>query len=170
MLLASLKFIWNHINIYSAGGFQTIVPIYQSEVSPAGKRGSLVGQHGAFLAFGGACAVWAGLGCSFATNPQVQWRLAMSLSGVSPLVLGIAVFWLPESPRWLIARDRHAQGLQVLEKLHQAPGDDNNTLAREEYLQIRQQIDIESRNRTSIWESLKKKSMKKRMLIGFLVQ
>lgn len=39
-------------------------------------------------------AVFAGLGCSFASNPQLQWRLALGLSGTYDTVL------LPQSYSW----------------------------------------------------------------------
>ncbi|EXJ66148.1 uncharacterized protein A1O5_10764 [Cladophialophora psammophila CBS 110553] len=153
-----------------SGGFQTIVPIYQSEISPAHRRGHMVGQHGFLLVVGASVATWGGLGCSFASNPQVQWRLALALSGLSPLILAPAIFWLPESPRWLITREYYEPALRVLEKFHKVPGDESNTLAREEYLQIRQQIELEARNRTTILASIRQPPMRKRMIIGFLTQ
>lgn len=56
-----------------------LVPLYQSEVAPARLRGRLVGTHGFLLVFGYATAGWAGLGCYFESNPQIQWRLCLAL-------------------------------------------------------------------------------------------
>lgn len=56
-----------------------IVPLYMSEVSPPTRRGKLVGQHGFMLVMGYALAGWAGLGCYFESNPQIQWRLCLAL-------------------------------------------------------------------------------------------
>jgi hypothetical protein len=35
------------------------------------------------------------------------------------------MYFLPESPRWLVAKDRHEEALRVLAKLH-AGGDTND--------------------------------------------
>ena len=42
--------------------------------------------------------------------------------------------WLPESPRWLIAKNRDQQGLEVLMRLHDT-GDPNHIAAKEEFYQ-----------------------------------
>jgi hypothetical protein len=33
-------------------------------------------------------------------------------------IVCLGVFWLPESPRWLMAQDRHEEAAQVLAKYH----------------------------------------------------
>ncbi|OQU98050.1 hypothetical protein CLAIMM_03883 [Cladophialophora immunda] len=153
-----------------AGGFQVVVPIYQSEVSPASRRGHMVGQHGVMLGVGAASAIWIGLGCSFAQNQGLQWRLPLSLSGLPPLILAPTVMWLPESPRWLVSRDCHEQALRILERLHKVPGDSDNLLAREEHLQIRRQLEAEALNGVSIAKALRQPSIRRRLAIGTLTQ
>ncbi|KAF9889092.1 hypothetical protein FE257_008069 [Aspergillus nanangensis] len=151
-----------------SGAFQTIVPVYQSEVSPASHRGHLVGQHGFFLVLGGTTAVFAGLGCSFATNEQLQWRLALALSSLPPLVLSPALIWLPESPRWLIARGRLEQAHKILRQLHKSPGDPDGLLAASEFSQIREQVELEDRENRSVLSALMQPSMRKRLVLAVL--
>ncbi|KAL2704463.1 hypothetical protein AAEP93_005534 [Penicillium crustosum] len=144
-----------------SGFFQTIVPVYQSEISPASRRGHLVGQHGFFLVVGGTTAVFAGLGCSFASNPQLQWRLALGLSA-------IALIWLPESPRWLISRQRFDQAERTLVELHKNPADPDNLFAASEFAQIREQLQLEKAENRTIMTGLKQPSMRKRFVIAVL--
>ena len=140
------------------GMMQVSVPIYQSELSPAKQRGLMVGGHGILIVCGYAMAAWTGLGCYFAA-PMVQWRLCLSLQLVAPMLLrecsalsSISVThhecrafvliistvigspWLPESPRWLISKNKDQQGLEVLTKLHDT-GDPNQIAAKEEFYQ-----------------------------------
>ncbi|KAK5167528.1 uncharacterized protein LTR77_007227 [Saxophila tyrrhenica] len=168
-----------HIGMFLAGRFlsglgvgmmQVSVPIYQSELSPAKQRGRMVGGHGILIVCGYAMAAWTGVGCFFAA-PEVSWRLCLSLQIVAPLILAIGSPWLPESPRWLIAHNREKEGLAVLQRLHVRPGDTNDIAAKEEYYQIRKQIELEAQTGvTTMWQMFKRRSYVKRILCGVLVQ
>ena len=73
-----------------------------------------------------------------------------------------------------MANDRHEQALRVLQNLHAMPGDEDHLLAREEFYQIRQQLDLERREGwrqgwVKGWVLLfQRKSYRKRLAIGFL--
>ena len=153
-----------------AGMMNVIAPLYQSEVSPPKMRGKMVGLHGFLLVCGYAVAAWTGLGCYYEKNQDVQWRLCLCLQMVSPGLLLVASPWVPESPRWLILRDQPEKGLQTLKKLHQSKDDSDDLLAQEEYLQIQEQIRLERQNAVSLWQQLKKPSVRRRFLTGLFVQ
>ena len=51
------------------------------------------------------------------------WRFPIAFQIVFGLVLGIGAFFLPESPRWLLSRDRHEEGLSVIAALYDLPED-----------------------------------------------
>ena len=89
---------------------------------------------------------------------------------VSPLLLLIGSPWLPESPRWLIINRRQQEGFANLRKLHSRRGDPEEILAREEFLQIRRQVELESTETHGIRQLLKRPSSRKRLLCGFLVE
>ena len=73
-----------------------------------------------------------------------------------------------------MANDRHEQGMQILQTLHRIPGDDEDVLAKEEFYQIREQLDLERREGLRQgwlrgWILLfQKKSYRRRLLFGFL--
>ena len=71
----------------------------------------------------------------------------------------------------LIAHHREREGLEVLQKLHVRPGDTSDIAAKEEYYQIRKQIELENQTGvTSFMGMLKRKSYRKRIYVGCLVQ
>lgn len=179
------------------GMVNVVTPLYQSEVSPAKSRGRLVGSHGFILCVGyvsvekkgpvpllsfssdmfslQGLAGWTGYGCYFLTNPVTQWRLCLALQVVPPACLLIGSPWLPESPRYLVANDHQEKGFAILKRLHHEPADEDDTIAREELYQIRQQLDLEKREgwRQGWWKGwillFSRKSYRKRLLFGFLL-
>lgn len=126
------------------------------------------------LTFAQGLAGWTGFGCYYVKSQLAQWRICLALQIVPPLCLLIGSFWLPESPRFLMSKDRHEEGLRILRDLHRLPGDEDDLIAREEFYQIRQQLDLELREGwrqgwVKGWILLfKKPSYRKRLLFGFL--
>ncbi|KAF4453135.1 hypothetical protein F53441_4132 [Fusarium austroafricanum] len=60
-----------------------------------------------------------------------------------PSVIQICfIWWIPESPRWLMAHEKHEQALNILAKYH-ANGDVNNATVQFEYNEIKETIAME---------------------------
>lgn len=94
----------------------TLIPVYISETAPSDIRGSLntlpqfLGSGGMFLSY---CMVF---GMSLLASPS--WRLMLGiLSILSIIYFVLAVFYLPESPRWLVSKGRMLEAQRVLQKL-----------------------------------------------------
>lgn len=155
----------------------TVCPMYLSEMSSPYRRGWLVGHHAIFLVFGYMLSGWVGYGCYFATsrNPVFAWRFPLCLQCLPPLVLLLGSPWLPRSPRWLISKGKLDEAQKVLERLRQSPEDPDNLVAKEEFYQTKEQIQLEAEklaaSGNTVWTAvLKKPSYRKRMIIGFLTQ
>lgn len=88
--------------------------------------------------------------------------------GLPPLLLAPALFWLPESPRWLMARGKFDQAQQILQDLHKTPDDVDNRLALFEYSQIRQQLELESSESRTVLSGFKEPSVRKRLVLAIL--
>ncbi|KAJ5616502.1 general substrate transporter [Penicillium hordei] len=154
---------------FSAGMIDAVCPLYHSEVSPANSRGKLVGFHAFLLVSGYAGASWVGLGCYFAPNPDIQWRLCVALQAVAPLILLFGSPWIPESPRWLVLYGRFDEGRETLRKLHKSDDDPAGTLAEQEYQTICTRVELD-RAKALTWKSvLTNKSIMRRLAIGFFV-
>lgn len=85
---------------YSVGALVSLIPLYQSEISPPRIRGLLVGMHGTGIAFGYVAASWTGFGFYFVNASGTQWRMPLAIGGLWPLLLAGGVVFIPESPRW----------------------------------------------------------------------
>lgn len=99
------------------GGYIATVPVWQSEISPAHKRGSNVVTDGIFLGIGVTLALWIDLGFYFAKDNSVSWRFPLAFQIVMPVTAMIFIAMLPESPRWLIKDGQVEEGRKVLAAL-----------------------------------------------------
>lgn len=105
-------------------------------------------------------------GICFGTNNIVTdwgWRVPSLLQIAPPLIQICFVFFVPESPRWLVTKDRSADALQILVQYH---GEGEQTeFVRAEMAQIQTTLKIEMHNSRSSWLDLARtKGMRKRLL------
>ena len=155
----------------------TACPMYLSELAPPESRGWLVGHHAIFLVFGYMLSAWLGYACYFATshNASFAWRFPLCIQCLPPLVLAIASIWIPKSPRWLLQKGRVEEAWTVIRALRKSPDDPDDLVAKEELYQTKEQIALDSAKLKAVgygpWMAcIKKKSYRKRMIIGFLTQ
>jgi sugar porter (SP) family MFS transporter len=100
---------------FAVGGASVTVPVYLSELAPTERRGSLAGRGelaivvGQLLAF----AINAIIGTVWGEHPGV-WRYMLAVAAIPAVALFVGMLQMPESPRWLISKDRHDEALAVL--------------------------------------------------------
>lgn len=94
----------------------TLVPAYISEIAPSDTRGKLntlpqmSGSSGMFLSY---CMVF---GMSLMESPN--WRLMLAVLFIPSIAyVVLTIFYLPESPRWLVSKGRMREAKQVLQEL-----------------------------------------------------
>jgi SP family sugar:H+ symporter-like MFS transporter len=110
---------------FGVGAASVTSPVYISEVTPANIRGRLTsiqqvmiisGLTGAFVA-NYALAKWAGGSTATFWGGYPAWRWMFWLQVIPAAVYLGALFFIPESPRYLVARDRDAEAHGVLTRL-----------------------------------------------------
>ncbi|KAK6214311.1 Dolichyl-diphosphooligosaccharide-protein glycosyltransferase subunit dad1 [Pestalotiopsis sp. IQ-011] len=101
------------INSVSMGLVCNVVPTYQSEVSPAKIRGSLINIYQFWQLVGATMACVANWGLQSRTD-QWAYRPTLMIQFIIPIVLVVGGFFLPESPRWLVGRGRTEEARKVL--------------------------------------------------------
>jgi MFS family permease len=90
-----------------------IAPLYISELSPKALRGRLVSFFEVAINVGILLGYVAGWG--FRTLPdEVSWRWMMGVGGIPPALILLFLCFMPESPRWLLARGREKEASAVL--------------------------------------------------------
>lgn len=99
------------------------IPTYQAECSRTSNRGLLICIEGGIIAFGSLIAYWIDYGASYGP-PNLTWRFPIAFQIVFGLVICIGMIWLPESPRWLLSRDRPDEAYTALAALAGTHRDD----------------------------------------------
>lgn len=120
------------------GMLSTIVPIYQSEISPPHNRGKLACIEFSGNITGYATSVWVDYFCSFIDN-HYSWRIPLLMQCVMGALLGIGSLIIVESPRWLLDNDHDEEGIVVIANLY-GGGDIHDPKARDEYREIKMDV------------------------------
>ncbi|KAG9246116.1 hypothetical protein BJ878DRAFT_478632 [Calycina marina] len=120
------------------GMLSTIVPVYQSEISPPHNRGKLACIEFTGNITGYATSVWVDYFCSY-INSDYSWRVPLVMQCVMGALLGVGSLLIVESPRWLLDNDHDEEGIVVIANLY-GGGDIHNSKAREEYREIKMDV------------------------------
>ncbi len=97
------------------GASSVVGPMYISEISPAASRGKLVG----LFQFNIVC----GILVAFVSNyllfgvSEESWRWMLGVQAFPSLVYFVLVFFVPESPRWLIKQKRSSEAEKVFNEV-----------------------------------------------------
>ncbi|KAL7952494.1 general substrate transporter [Trichoderma compactum] len=92
------------------------IAIWQSETAPANVCGTLVACSLSFLIVGQLLANLIDYGMKSYSGP-VTWRFPIAFQAVLALLMSALLFFMPESPRYLIMKDRIEETVAVLQAL-----------------------------------------------------
>lgn len=98
------------------GSKSTTVPVYAAECSPAPIRGALVMMWQMWTAFG----IMLGniMGVAFLNlGHDLNWRFMLGSTVVLPLIVCFQVYICPESPRWLIKKNKVNKAFEAFLRL-----------------------------------------------------
>jgi len=128
-------------------------PMLVSEVSYPTYRAPLTSMYNSLWYSGAIIAAWTTFG-TFKIQNSWSWRVPSALQGL-PSVLQVALIWfVPESPRFLVSRGRDAQALKTLAYYH-ADGNDQDPLVQYEFNEIKASIELDRNVAKSVgWKTL----------------
>ena len=101
------------------GGVDAVIPVYSSELNDEGNRGKALAQEfqanilGLNLAFGLNLLVTRSLG----KYNQWAWRIPIIAMQAFPVLLMSFMYRLPESPRWLISKEKDEKAKGALAEI-----------------------------------------------------
>lgn len=95
------------------------VPVFAAENAPASIRGGLVMSWQLWTAFGIFLGVSANL--AMRNTGNIAWRLQFGSACIPAIPLVLFIFLCPESPRWLMTKNRYEEAYNSLCRLRNTP-------------------------------------------------
>lgn len=101
----------------------TTAPMYMVEIAPPMYRGTVSGLYNTLYYMGSIIATTAVLGAHLHLDTtNLDWRLPLWLQMLCPGFVCLGIWFAPESPRFLVAKDRQEEARAFFTKYH-ANGD-----------------------------------------------
>ena len=167
--------IYRIIGGVGIGVVSIISPLYISEVAVAQYRGRLVSlyQLAVTIGFLGAYLVnYQLLGYSM-SNPDAStgwwnlifvsevWRGMLGMETLPAIMFFIIIFFIPESPRWLILKGKEEKATNILERIY--------TSSKEALFQLTETKSVLSSESKSEWKLLLQPGIRKAVIIGVCI-
>lgn len=143
-------------------------PLLLIELSYPTQRGKITSMYNTNWYLGSIISAWVCYGSYIhAKESMWSWRVPTLVQAFLPLVQVASVWFIPESPRWLISRGLEEKASKVLAKYHANGGNEHDPLVVFEIAQIRHAIKMEAEinRRTSYWSLFSTPGNRKRMMI-----
>ena len=99
----------------AVGGASVLAPMYIAEVSPAHLRGRMVSLNQLTIVIGISMAYFSNY--FLLAIGENAWRWMFAAEAVPSLLFFFALFIVPESPRWLVARKEDSKAHAVLRRI-----------------------------------------------------
>jgi sugar porter (SP) family MFS transporter len=110
-----------------------ISPMYIAELAPAKVRGSLVSVNMLAIATGIVVAYLV----DYALSGAQAWRYMFGLAAIPSVILTVAMWRLPDSPRWLITKSKVDQARRVLQRVQTGSDIDSEIAAIQQSMTTR---------------------------------
>ncbi|KAL2838068.1 general substrate transporter [Aspergillus pseudodeflectus] len=156
---------------FAVGMLTMVVPLYISEVSIPEIRGGLVVVQQLSVTLGILISYWIDYGSNYiggshcapdvpyadgtsfdpytdvppggcTGQSNISWRLPLGLQIAPAVILGVGMLFFPDSPRWLLMKERDDEALSALSRLRRQAR--NSLPLQNEYLEIRASIMLEN--------------------------
>ncbi|CAK7215472.1 hypothetical protein SBRCBS47491_002493 [Sporothrix bragantina] len=131
-------------------------PMLIAELSYPTQRGKYTSAYWTLFYLGSILSSWTTYGTE-AMSGSWSWRLPSLLQAGYPLVQLVFFWWVPESPRWLVAKDRHHEAAQILQRYHAGitdPSAELSPLVAAELSEITQAIEMQKEAHQTSWSAL----------------
>lgn len=105
------------------GGSSVVAPMYIAEISPPRLRGRLVAVVQFNVVFGIMLAFFSNYCVALFRLGEAEWRWMLGVEAVPAGLFWLLLYFVPQTPRWLIAQGRSADAQKVFRRLGVDPGE-----------------------------------------------
>lgn len=138
-----------------------VVPMYIAEIAPPKRRGALVGNYQLAIVIGIVVVYFVNYFIALQGdanwNLQTGWRWMFGSEIIPSLLFLAFIFFIPESPRWLIQQGKTVKAISILHKINSAEE------VKHMQNEIQQSADQTDQNQ---WNHLANPLFKKALLVG----
>jgi sugar porter (SP) family MFS transporter len=147
----------------------SITPVFVAENCPPAVRGRITGLFQEFLVVGVTIAYWLNYGVALNIPVSTkQWRIPVAIQIIPGALLLTGLFFLRESPRWLMKQARHTEAVACLAYMRREPVD--SPLVLHEIAEIRASIEEELAATEGVtWKECLRPGNRIRFVNGFLI-
>lgn len=143
--------------------------VYLSELAPARIRGRIVGIQQWAIEWGILIMYLIAYGCSVGVSGTAAFRICWGVQAVPGLILFIALFFFPESPRWLAGKERWEEALETLALIH-GNGNRNDPVVQVEFEEVQEAARVAHQAKDVSFFALFGPRIWKRTICGMSVQ
>ena len=109
---AGLLILFRFVLGLAVGAASLIVPLYLAEVAPTEIRGAVASLNQLMIVTGILIAYIA----NSALAGAEAWRWMIALAVIPSMLLFLGMLFMPETPRWLVSKDRDEEAREVLRR------------------------------------------------------
>ncbi|KAI8245749.1 putative quinate permease [Colletotrichum sp. SAR 10_99] len=125
-----------------SGAASVVGTNYMAEIAPSAIRGGLTASYNANTMLSVGLAYWINYGALLNLGgSNAQWQVPMGVQALPGIILIVGLFFVPESPRWLLSKGKSEAAEVALENLRSLPRD--HAYLRQELYEIRAGIEHE---------------------------
>ena len=149
---------WRVIEGFALGMDNVLAGIFIGEMVPTTKRNKYIATQQLMTVIGAFLSFWIGYGLTFSSN----WRLMFGLGAIPAAIILIIRFRIPESPRWLMSKNKKERAKSILEN------DFKVDVVESEFQKIYEGIKA-SASHEGTWKDVFSKKMRKYAFIAIII-
>ncbi|KAI0342860.1 general substrate transporter [Trametopsis cervina] len=119
-------------------------PLLITELAYPTQRGKLTSIYNSSWYMGSIVSAWACFGAFNGANDSGwSWRVPTAVQMLAPFFQMILIWFIPESPRFLVSQGRESEASRILARFHANGADERDPLIMFEMAQIRHALKVE---------------------------
>lgn len=156
------------------GALSLLVPMFQSETAPPWIRGALVCTYQLFITLGIFLAACFNFGTyTHQQDNSGSWRIVIAIGWIWTLILGVGIWFFPETPRFVYRRGHVEDAKRTLMRVYGAPENHISIYSQMEELESKFRAEQMTQQQGAIREAVnmfKAPRMTYRILLGVMLQ